>query len=544
MSSPEESNNTALSTWILYSVGFLGLGSLLFWSALTAYFSSDDFLHLSTVMKGGIPFMPTGTGRGFLRPVVGLDFWVEYRLWGTHPFGYHASNVLLHVLNSLLVVKLTTLLLPNTARNRTISLASGLIFLSMACHAESVSWISGRTDLIAALFSLLTLCSLVQGIRSGSRYYLFGSLFLLAAALFAKESAFALPFLMVATALFLRISRRWRIDLRAWYATLAGVAVILAIYFAVRHVTVGAFVGGYGAHGHLRFHQDLLAQAMSRFAWRAFLPPLPRDTSLFATHGRGIADLFSATLVAVTLLWTWVAWRYPKRRFGYFLYVAFWLGLLPVINMRIQWTNTEGERFLYLASIFAAMGAANLVGALSSKTWRRIALSAMIIVQGGMLLTATQRWKTAGECVKDIVAGIQSTHPEGTVLFANKPDSYNGAMIFRTGLTEAIRHFGPAPNEQVVVEVLYATTLFQSDHVFELRKENQSPETFTITAQDSSSVMVEEDRFDRIETLSGDERGYTFRLRAPLEHREILYYTYRGIQSLNASPPIADPKER
>ena len=39
---------------------------------------------------------------GHYWPLVYTSFWLEHRLWGLQPAGYHAVNILLHVLNCLL----------------------------------------------------------------------------------------------------------------------------------------------------------------------------------------------------------------------------------------------------------------------------------------------------------------------------------------------------------------------------------------------------------------------------------------------------------
>ena len=36
-------------------------------------------------------------------PMTFTTFWIEHQLWGDHPFGYHITNLILHVLNAILV---------------------------------------------------------------------------------------------------------------------------------------------------------------------------------------------------------------------------------------------------------------------------------------------------------------------------------------------------------------------------------------------------------------------------------------------------------
>ena len=43
---------------------------------------------------------------GHYWPVVYTTFWLEHKLWGLTPLGYHAVNLLLHWLNSVLVWRL------------------------------------------------------------------------------------------------------------------------------------------------------------------------------------------------------------------------------------------------------------------------------------------------------------------------------------------------------------------------------------------------------------------------------------------------------
>lgn len=36
-------------------------------------------------------------------PMTNTSFWLEWRLWGMNPTGYHATNLILHILESILI---------------------------------------------------------------------------------------------------------------------------------------------------------------------------------------------------------------------------------------------------------------------------------------------------------------------------------------------------------------------------------------------------------------------------------------------------------
>ncbi len=550
MSAPSEAHDTVLTLpasrwWLLTACGYTLLAGVLFFPALRSYFSSDDFLHLGTVIQGRLPFAPDGSGRGFLRPLVGGSFLLEYHLWGLHPLGYHLSNVTLHLVNSVLVTCFALLIFPDVKRRHEIARLAGAFFLVLTCHAESVSWISGRTDLIATFFSLLTLCTVLYGLRFNQPRAMVGSIAFFVLALLSKESALSLPFLIVITVC--HLGQRGELALTRRYGVISGLAStgILAGYFLLRYWKLGAFIAGYGAQGHLRFHQDLLAQAAARFAWRVYFPPLPEGTAAYFTPmASRLGDLFTLALFLHVILWAILAWKRPAWRMGLYLYLAFWLALLPVINVRIQWTNVEGERFLYLASVFAALGAAWLLGGLSRRKIRWALVGFFFLFQCGNLWCANQRWYQAGEIAREVTTGIQQQSQDKTGVLLNKPDSYDGALVLRTGLEDAVRYFGDTPCPACHVEVFYATTLFEEDHNFRFAPVPHAEWTYTLQAMDNYSVMVEEDFYDRIEILTGEERQSTFRFREPLRDQVILLYTSDGVSPVPWIPDAPTPTSR
>ena len=120
-------------------------------------------------------------------PLVYTTFWLEHKLWGFAPAGYHIVNVLLHWANTLLVWHLLRRLAVPGAW------AVAAVFAVHPLHVESVAWIIERKDVLSGLFYLaaaLTWMRFVEKPRQG-RYAC--SLALYAAALLSKSIAITLP---------------------------------------------------------------------------------------------------------------------------------------------------------------------------------------------------------------------------------------------------------------------------------------------------------------------------------------------------------------
>ena len=90
---------------------------------------------------------------GLFRPIVSTINLIDYSLWGTNAFGYHLTNALIHLINIQLVYHFTLRLFKKV----NISFLCSAIFLFHPILANSIYWISGRTDMVACSFYLTSL---------------------------------------------------------------------------------------------------------------------------------------------------------------------------------------------------------------------------------------------------------------------------------------------------------------------------------------------------------------------------------------------------
>ena len=219
------------------ALGILALGLLVVVSYFPAFFAGfvwDDEIITEPVVQNWsglwhIYFSPTEIEReGHYWPLVYTTFWLEHKLWGYAPAGYHIVNVLLHLVNTLLLWRLIERLAVPGAW----ILAAA--FAVHPLHVESVAWVIERKDVLSGLFYLAafsTYIRFVQEKRSGQgRKHYFLALALFALGLLCKSIVVTLPAA-------LSIYHWWKHG-RITGADLLG----LAPFFAVGLIAAGADV--------------------------------------------------------------------------------------------------------------------------------------------------------------------------------------------------------------------------------------------------------------------------------------------------------------
>ncbi len=138
----------------------------------------------------------------YYRPVVVVTYLLDAWLFGPgSAIGPHAMNVLYHVLTTLFVGLLARRLLGRSGEGELAAIAAATLFAVHPIHTESVSWVAGRSDLLATLLLVPALHLALRWRDEGMTWQLLASPVLFLLALLAKEVAIAglalLPLLWV-----------------------------------------------------------------------------------------------------------------------------------------------------------------------------------------------------------------------------------------------------------------------------------------------------------------------------------------------------------
>lgn len=332
----------------------------------------------------------------YYRPLTNLSYWLDDQLWGRRPVGFHLTNWVLHSAGTLLTFEFAWRL----TRDPTLGLLTGLLFAAHPIHTESVDLVQGRTDLLATLFTLLSLLALRGCVRAAGPGSALAagtaSLLGLIGALLSKETGIVWP--LLATGFLWADPEGVRGRSRRWGVILAGGVAVIAGYLAVRRMVIGGILGA--DLGSLTTPRvGLLPVTLAIYArllvWPfsfSFIRTVPAPQTWSEPRVLGAALLAAAMLAGLIVL----ARRNRPAALG-----MGWalVSLLPVLNLFAIPGFVVAERYLYLPSVgFALLAAALCRRALLAWPVRAVrvplvaALAVLLIAFAATIQVRTTEW--------------------------------------------------------------------------------------------------------------------------------------------------------
>ncbi|MGH7350304.1 MAG: hypothetical protein ACREI6_09805, partial [Candidatus Rokuibacteriota bacterium] len=210
-----------------------------------------------------------GEASHYYRPLVTLTFFLDMQVWGLRPFGFHLTNVLAHA-----AVTLAVLAVARRATGGELAAAiCALVFALHPLHTESVSFVSGRTDVIATLFFLLALLAYDRGRDRERRVLAAWSLGAYLLALLAKEVAITLSAVLVLWDCLVRRDFRDRRAIWRAAARYAPYGAVTGLYLGLRVFALGGLVDSSGAAwGPLLARALTALKIVAAYAWITIVP--------------------------------------------------------------------------------------------------------------------------------------------------------------------------------------------------------------------------------------------------------------------------------
>ena len=345
----------ATRTWLWCGAALATL-AVVFWAYGPAMHTG--FLFDDTTQHFALPTasQPLSSWIGPVRPVLMFSYWVNSRISMEDTSWYHYFNILIHALAGIFVFLVIRRLLEWAGAeesSRTPWAAFGtLLFLLHPLQAESVAYISGRSDSLCGMLSCASFAAFLYR-RSPAISWagVLPVLLLFGAAVLTKEQAVALPALFVLTDFWwnpqtpLRSVRaNWRL-----YAILALGAAGAAALFWKLIVGAGAGSSAGFAIKDFTWYQYLFTQFRAIFAYVCnFLLPVNLNVDWDFPISRGIFEYGAIFGLAALLALAAAAWRYrrafPLAGYGYFVFLV----LLSPTSSILPIKDPIADRRMYL----------------------------------------------------------------------------------------------------------------------------------------------------------------------------------------------------
>ncbi|MBI1784601.1 tetratricopeptide repeat protein [Candidatus Sumerlaeota bacterium] len=276
-------------------------------------------------------------------PMVYTSFWLDHKLWGMRPAGFHFVNILLHIANSLLILRLLRRL------NISGAWLGAAIFALHPVHVEAVAWVIARKDTLSTLFYLLALLAYVNFEEDkGKKSSYAVSILFFFLAMMSKSIAVTFPAALVII-LWWKYGRLDAVKLAPVIPLfISGLAVAALDVRWVRHIIINPPTG-------LNFPQRILLAAsdLSFYFVKVFCP-----LNLMTIYPRWEISTnsirFWMILAAVSLAYAILCWMI--RRWGRGpLAAALFFGatlspVLGIIDFDFMNYSFVADRFQYLAS--------------------------------------------------------------------------------------------------------------------------------------------------------------------------------------------------
>jgi hypothetical protein len=410
------------------------------------FFSGDDF-HSSWL---------DGTSTAFYRPLISVFMVADYLVWGLNGLGFRFTNLTCHLLSSVLLYFILSKLESSAAKESKPgtswwALTSSWLFALYPLHPEAVSWITGRVDTIVTTFILASFWSYLNWrqatatMKNSSTGWLVAALFNMALALTSKEMAITLPALFAAYEFFFSRTTFSITPKDLFWRTLRAVKVtsafwlLLLVYFGVRRLALGTFVGGYDDSLFFIANWQTFVGSWLH-GLRMFVIPLNKE--LLGSHH--LMTRAWEILIAASGATAMISGLSKRINRGPFAFLLIWLGLslLPVYKIFTIAGDLQGSRLAYLATVPLCALLTYGVFHFSHQTkFRKVSLATalgLISAAGIILWINNHAWAHAGAESNAIRTDLSRLYQQQTgdpqVLLLRLPDQVEGAYISRNAL--------------------------------------------------------------------------------------------------------------
>ena len=278
-------------------------------------------------------------------PITLLSYQVEHSIAGLSPWIYHLTNLVIHLLCTVLVFIVFRKLARFCVSKNDAYYVAGFVALMFALHplnVQTVAWAAARKDSLSTLFALLSIALFLQYKESNHKKLWYWSIGFFALGLAAKVSIVLLPFiLLLASKMHLEKSDRRSLVPFIPYFALSGIFGLIALGGKQQQLST------------LTLADTILLGAKSTYFYVQNLFT-PGHLALFYHHTGEITLLkptFYFPMIIILLMIILAAVSYKRQRHITFGILFFFLLLLPTFFnfWKNGFIDIASDRYAYLA---------------------------------------------------------------------------------------------------------------------------------------------------------------------------------------------------
>ncbi|MDO8684801.1 MAG: tetratricopeptide repeat protein [Armatimonadota bacterium] len=326
-------------------------------------------------------------------PLTWLTHIIDYQLYRLQPAGHHLTNLLLHILNTLLLFLVISRMTGYIWRSAFVA----ALFAIHPLHVESVAWIAERKDVLSTFFWMLTMLAYIRYSKSPNVRRYIPVLLLYALGLMAKPMLVTLPIVLLLLDYW--PLRRYEGEKKQNLWHFVQEKIPLFILAAASSVITFLVQRNSGAVMELEINPvgERIANAVVSYAGYMGKMLWPAKLGLYYPHpcatpptSLAIGLIVFAGLFTLAFL---ARRRYPYFTIGWLWYVG---TLVPVIGFVQVGAQAMADRYTYLPLIgifvIIAWGVPDLLSKYQYMYKRRylLAIPAIFVIASLMYLTSLQ----------------------------------------------------------------------------------------------------------------------------------------------------------
>jgi len=362
-------------------------------------------------------------------PLTVFSYMIEYSMFGENAKVFHGVNLILHIINAVLLLNI----LIRLNLKYIYLLGITLVFFAISpLVTESVCWITERKDVLYCLFYFLAILQFLHYIQTKHLKYLVVCLVFFVLACLSKPMAISLPVLLSLYLIYTNTKEKnlfsqfkAQLPLLPFYG-ISLVSAVITTYSLSSLGTVTANIKNY----NVIEKTGLVISELGYYFTKPFFPfhqqlfhLFPEKQVLFSSE-----NILLFLVIGLVVMGS-IAYHFfmKKNKLIGFLFLAWLVFLLPVLQIYSNTHSYVSERYFYVSIIFPVIIVFLLLQSLNiKKTFYQFSLIILIVVFTVFTFKRSAVWKNSKTLFEDEL----KKDPKNPLVLNNLGYYYNSKSEF------------------------------------------------------------------------------------------------------------------